>query len=223
MNNSPNLSRLFQLISPSLPIGSYTYSQGIEWAVEEGWIRNEEELRRWLNGLMENVICHQELPLFTRMYRAWQDQDMDSLDEWNGYCLASRETLELRQEEKNRARAFADVIRAVSDVDEKTFPRLKKSQLACFSFACVNWNIDLYQACEGLVWSWLENQVLAAVKIIPLGQTAGQRLVFELSTSLSDMVAEALLITDDDIGASSFALSIASSQHETQYTRLFRS
>lgn len=223
MGNSANLSRLFQLISPSLPIGAYTYSQGIEWAVEEGWIRNQEELRDWLQGLLENAICYQELPLFIRMYRAWQDQNSATLDKWNEYCLASRETLELRQEESNRARAFADVLKAVAEIDDQTLLRMKKSQLACFSYACVNWNIDLHQACEGLLWSWLENQILAAVKIIPLGQTAGQKLVFELSALLTGVIDKALLVDDDDIGSSSFALSIASSKHETQYTRLFRS
>ena len=102
-------------------------------------------------------------------------------------------------------------------------PILRSSQLACFSFACQRWGIDFTRAGQGLVMSWLENLVLAAVKIIPLGQTAGQQAIFELGRQIPPLVAAAAAVEDDEIGASSMALAIASANHETQYTRLFRS
>jgi urease accessory protein len=222
-DNPLALSRLFQLISPSLPIGSYTYSQGIEWAVEQGWIKTEQDLQDWLGGLLDTTQLYLELPLLIRMMQAWQAADQDALTYWNSYLLASRETAELRQEELNRARAFAQVIISLQEGAMVFKPQLIRSQHACFSYACVAWGVTQEQACYGLLWSWLENLALSAIKIIPLGQTAGQQVVFKLSEKFPQIIAQALTLQDDDIGASSMALAIASSRHETQYTRLFRS
>jgi urease accessory protein len=102
-------------------------------------------------------------------------------------------------------------------------PLLLQTQHAGFSFACQLWHIEDYHALYGLLWSWLENLVLAAVKIIPLGQSAGQRLIFELAGAIPSVIEKSMQLEDDDIGVSSMAMSIASSRHETQYTRLFRS
>lgn len=219
----PGLTRLFQLISPSLPIGSYTYSQGIEWSVEEGWITNQDELEAWLLGLLQTTQQHLELPLLIRFMQAWASADLQSLEHWNAYLLASRETAELRLEESNRARAFSQVLLGLDDSAQSFLPILMKTQHACFSYACQRWGISQQQACYGLAWSWLENQVLSAVKIIPLGQTAGQQVLFRLSEALPTIIHQARQLEDEELGASSMALSIASARHETQYTRLFRS
>lgn len=223
MHTDLSLCRLFQLISPSLPIGSYTYSQGIEWAVECGWIESEEDLFHWLKGQLDTSMTYLELPVFLRLFDSWSRQDEHSVDHWNQYLLSSRESLELRQEEVNRARAFTQVILSLDESAGDVKSQLIQTQHACLSYACVKWNIDSHQACLGLLWSWMENLVLAAVKIIPLGQTAGQRLIFRLSEYLDEVITRARHIEDDNLGYSSMALGIASSQHETQYTRLFRS
>ena len=223
MPSNMALSRLFQLISPSLPIGGYTYSQGIEWAVESGWIKTEQDVKSWLHGLLDTTILYQELPLLLRLMQAWSDDDLSKVSEWNDWLMASRETYELREEEKNRARAFTKVILSLDEKAEAVETHLNQTQLACFSYACTKWQIDQQQACYGFVWSWLENLVLSAVKIIPLGQTAGQRLIFELSESVPEIIQQASQLKDEEIGCSSMALSIASARHETQYTRLFRS
>ena len=217
------LHRLFQIISPSLPIGGYSYSQGIEWAVETGWIKTEQEVKCWLQGLIETTMRYQELPVLIRFMQAWSCSDDAALSKWNEWLIASRETRELREEEKNRARAFSKVILSLDETANAVEHQLIQSQLACFSYACHRWQIEKGQACSGFAWSWLENLVLSAVKIIPLGQTAGQRLMFELSESLPGIIQQALLLDDDDLGCSSLALSIASTRHETQYSRLFRS
>ena len=100
---------------------------------------------------------------------------------------------------------------------------LKQSQTATYAFACVNWQLDLTQTCQGFVWAWLENLVLSAIKIIPLGQTDGQLLLLNLGKLIPNVIEQAMQIDDESIGYSNPALAIASSLHETQYTRIFRS
>lgn len=217
------LSRLFQLISPSLPIGGYTYSQGIEWAVEEGWITNEADLFDWMSGLLQSNLAYLELPVLLRMQRAWRDEDYDQLRHWNRYLVASRETRELRDEERNRARALYKVLLALDEGVSQWQEVVEHSQHAGFSYACDRWLIDELTALQGFAWSWMENLVLAAVKIIPLGQSAGQRLLFKLSDPLSEAIQVSLEVDNADIGASSMAMVIASASHESQYSRLFRS
>jgi len=223
INRDLALTRLFQLISPSLPIGSYTYSQGIEWAVEQGWVQDEAQLQQWLKGLLETTMLYLDLPLLIRFMSAWSENDEQSIIKWNEYLLASRETHELRLEESNRARAFAQILISLEPEAQEMKPHLVMSQHACFSYACIRWGINVEQACYGLLWSWLENQTLSAVKIIPLGQTAGQQVVFKLTELFPRIIEQALTIDDEDLGASSLARAITSSRHETQYTRLFRS
>lgn len=218
------LLRLLHLVSPSLPIGSFTYSQGIEWAVEDGWIRTAEDLENWLENLLHTGMTYLDLPILQRLYTAVEQQDHDMLQYWIGYLNASRETSELLQEEKNRGRALTDLLIALEIPQAALWkPLLAQSQSAAFAVAAVHWQIPLQQAAYGYVWSWLENLVLAAVKIIPLGQTQGQKVLHRMTPLLPEIVHAALAISDEEIGASSPALAIASSRHETQYTRLFRS
>ena len=226
MNTSPNelaLARLLQLVSPSLPIGGYTYAQGIEWAVEAQWIGNQVELQQWLVGVMQSSLRYLELPLLQRMLAAWTGSDLARLEHWNEVLIASRETAELRLEEANRARAFYGVLKSLEPSADEYQWILRQSHIAGFSYACERWSIDFERAACGWLWSWLENLVLSAVKIIPLGQTAGQQIIFSLGALIPEVVAAAQTVADDEIGASSMAQAIASARHETQYTRLFRS
>ena len=227
MNTDPErqlaLARLLQLISPSLPIGGYTYSQGIEWAVEAQWISTEQDLYQWLDGLLQTQMQYLELPLLRLMFAAWEADDLGRLEQLNRTLIANRETRELRLEESNRARAFYDLLRALEPGAVEYQPLLTGSQLACFSFAAQRWRVAFDSAAVGLATSWIENLVLSAVKIIPLGQTAGQRVIFALASRLPPVVEAAAAVESDDIGASSMAMAIASARHESQYTRLFRS
>ncbi|QLQ32314.1 MAG: urease accessory protein UreF [Candidatus Thiothrix singaporensis] len=217
------LLRLLHLVSPSLPIGSFTYSQGIEWAVECGWIKTADELENWLENLLHSGMTYLDLPILQRLYAAVEQQDRDLLQYWIDYLNASRETGELLQEEKP-GRALTDLLIALEIPQAAAWkPQLAQNQAAAFAFAAVHWRIPLQQAAYGYVWSWLENLVLAAVKIIPLGQTQGQKILHGMTPLLPAVVQAGLAVGDEDIGASSPALAIASSRHETQYTRLFRS
>jgi len=218
------LTRLMHLVSPSLPIGSFTYSQGIEWAVEYGWIDSAESLGEWIEDQLTTSVLHLDLPVLQRLYAAAGEEDVDALESWAQFLIANRETAELRQEEINRGRALADLLVALGVPNAQAWKAiLAQCQAAGFAMAATAWGIPYRDAAGGYAWSWLENLVLAAVKIIPLGQTEGQQLLMRLAGILPDAVERSLTIGDDGIGASNPALAIASSRHETQYTRLFRS
>jgi urease accessory protein len=218
------LLRLMQLSSPSLPVGAFAYSQGIEWAVEAGWMRTADDLEAWLGDQLKSCQALVDLPLLLRMYKAALAGDRVAMRCWVDWLLAARETSELRSEEANRGRAMVDLLVSwglPGALDWK--PMLARSQAAGFAFAAASWEIPARDAALGYAWSWLENLVLAAVKIVPLGQTQGQRVLQRLIKVVPAAVDKALVLGDDEIGASSLALAIASSGHETQYTRLFRS
>ena len=223
-DHSLPLLRLMHLVSPSLPVGGFTYSQGIEWAVERGWIRDVADLEGWLDHQLHHALALLDLPVLVRLQRAVADDDIGDLQRWTGVLLAGRETSELRLEEANRGRALADLLVALGLGDAVRWrPTLCLCQAAGFAFAAARWRIDRRDTLLGYAWNWLENLVLAAVKIIPLGQTEGQRLLHRLLGGLPGVADTSLALDDEGIGASTPALAIASSRHESQYTRLFRS
>ncbi len=230
MNRTNELAqlRLFQLINPSLPIGSFTYSQGMEWAVENGWITDANTLFSWLESVLFDSLACLELPILSRLYDASKEQQTEQFSAWSQQLLASRETKELRQEEINRGRAVLMVLNKlpVSPTWPELLnwrPALLKTQAASFALASVKWKIPQKDLLMGYAWSWLDNAITVAIKLIPLGQSDGQAALYQLSELLPELVEQARAINDEKIGASTPALAIASSLHETQYTRLFRS
>ena len=220
----PGLIRLLQLTSPSLPIGGFTYSQGIEWAVEAGWIRTAAELEAWVADQLTQVLARVDLPILARLYDAARETDATRLETWIDRLIAARETAELRLEEANRGRALADLLVAWGMTGATDWrARLSRSQAAGLAFAAVAWTIPREPLVQGYAWSWAESLVLAGIKCVPLGQTAGQQLLARVAGRIPATVEYALRLDDAAIGASGPALAIASSRHETQYTRLFRS
>lgn len=226
MNSDGDVSliRLMQLCSSTLPIGGFTYSQGLEWAVECQWVTTEAELQDWLLDLIETNLQYLEIPLLQKMVGACRDQDEQALLIWSDILIAHRETSELRLEEVNRGRAMVrllvDLNMAISSSWQSA---IAKTQTAGFAFSIEQWAIPLDKAAQGFAWAWLENMVISGVKLVPLGQAAGQRILQNLAQPLLLAVEQGLALDDDDIGSSSPALAYASARHETQYTRLFRS
>ncbi len=221
------LIRLLQLASPALPVGAYSYSQGLEAACEAEIVRDKESARQWISDVLQFNIATMEAPIVARLYRAWQLEDLKSAVYWNQYFLASRETMELRAETEQMGYSLAKLlvdgkfcdpvqVTTLADLQPKGFP-------AAFSFAAASFSVPLDEALTAYLWSWLENQVIGAVKLIPLGQVAGQSLLFELGQDLPRIVERALSLADEELCNFSPGLAILSGQHETQYSRLFRS
>lgn len=222
-NNLSDL-RLYQLISPSLPIGSFTYSQGLEWAIEAQWITDTPSLKHWLSSVLDHSIVTLELPILVRLLNAFHDADEASVVRWTQWLIACRETSELRKEEQQRGAALARLLPNLGvSIPENLAVYVAKCQLTGFALAAYQWGIEAQKLCYGYCWGWLENIVLAGVKLIPLGQTDGQKIMFELAQKIPVSVEKSLTLKDFDIHSSTPALAIASSRHETQYTRLFRS
>ena len=224
MINDLALLRLLQLVSPGLPIGMYSYSQGLERAIDDGWVTTADEVHEWLEGLLEHGLTQIDLPVMMRLFDAWTLADNEAVVRWSKILTACRETSELRAEDRQTGQALARLLVALELDDATAWLRKPEATFATlFSLAAVRWAVPKRQAAIGYLWSWLENQVLCAVKLVPLGQVAGQRLLIALASRLPEQINRALLLTDDEIGSSAFGLALASSRHETQYSRLFRS
>jgi urease accessory protein len=218
------LLRLLQWVSPSLPIGGFTYSQGLEWAVEAGWVDGEATLADWLGQVLRDGLAPVDLPALARLHRACREDDERALAHWATWLQACRETAELRLEERQRGRALAALLVDLGVPHAATWrPLLETTAIAGFALAAAADGIPVRDAALGYAWAWLESQVIAAVKLIPLGQTAGQRVQRRLAGDVVAAVERALQLPDEALGGSLPALAIASSRHETQYTRLFRS
>jgi len=221
------LVRLLQLASPALPIGAYSYSQGLEWEVESGTVGDAASARIWIGDLLELVVARGEAAVASRLITAAEHCDWPAFVRWNGWFRASRETAELRAETEQMGGSLVRLALELGLLDASArdvLPRLDPVVLpSAYALAARGFAVPGDCALTAYVWSWLENQVLAAVKLIPLGQVAGQRLLVALGSSIPQVVATAMSLSDDQISTFAPGFAIASARHETQYTRLFRS
>jgi len=203
-----NLVRLLQLASPTLPVGAYSYSQGLEAAVEAGMVHDAASAEAWIADALEYSMGRFEAPILWRMMRG---------EALNDLFLAGRETAELRAETLQMGHSLAKL---VDELGLGSVPLEEPAYPTVYAFAVEQLKLDPREALVAYLWSWLENQVMAAVKAIPLGQTAAQRILLSLGQRLeaiADAAPSALL--------SNFVpgLAMLSASHETQYSRLFRS
>jgi urease accessory protein len=221
------LARVLRLASPMLPVGAFSYSQGLESAIEQGWVRDEASAQRWIGDVLECSVGRFEAIVWCRLYRAWQDLSDADVSAWNDTFLAARESAEFRAETVQMGYSLRKLLCESGEFDEATLAPLRSVQEpafpTAFSFACAAWQIPERQALLGYLWAWVENQVSAAMKAIPLGQMSGQRLLAALSARLGPLVEAALVMKDEDITNCAPGLAIASCRHEVQYSRLFRS
>jgi urease accessory protein len=218
------LAQLLRLASPMLPVGAYSYSQGLEWAVEEGIVRDEQTALRWISDALAFNIGTLEAPFWRRLYEAWSTNDGAVAGRWNDRFLAARETAELRAETVQMGEALKLVLQATGEIDAGPLDRIEQAAFpTAFSFAAQRLGVPLREGMIGYLWAWGENQVSAAMKLVPLGQSSGQRILVKLIGLLPGIVAGALEGDDDRLSNFAPGLAIASSRHETQYTRLFRS
>jgi urease accessory protein len=205
-----SLARLLQLASPTLPVGAYSYSQGLESAIEAGYVKDAGTAQEWIADVLEFSVARMEAPVLRAQIVA-PSQAM------NDFFVATRETAELRAETLQMGQALSRLLGDLAipvPVEEPAYP-------TAYAVAVRHWNIEPREAVVAYLWSWLENQVMAALKAVPLGQTAGQKILLALGDRLGG-------IADLRIGESSWSnfapgLAVLSARHETQYSRLFRS
>lgn len=216
--------RLRQLTSAALPVGAFAYSQGLESAVELGWVSGAAQAEQWLGGLLEHALGGLEVPLLARLMAAFQAHDDAGAQRWSALLLALRDTAELRAQERALAGAWAALLAGLDVPGAQHWSQLpQRTALALYALGATHFGIGVAAAARGCVWAWLEAQASVAVRAVPLGHAAAQRMVHALAPRIPGVVARGLALADEDIGAGTAALAIASSRHETQYSRLFRS
>ncbi|MBC54775.1 MAG: urease accessory protein UreF [Gammaproteobacteria bacterium] len=213
--------RLLHLSSAGLPVGAYAFSHGLEYAIEAGWLKKDADIERWLSAQLRFSVATLDLPILLRLGQALAINDHTAVRYWNALILASRETHELQLTDTATGLALQKLL------PEFGVPVITiqgpVSFVTAFAQAAQHWAIDAHMAGLGLCWSWIENQVNAATKLLPMGQTQAQRMMHSLQAQVPAAIAAAANVEDDSMGASLPALSLASMHHETQYSRLFRS
>jgi len=215
------LSRLLQLASPMLPVGAYSYSQGLETAIETGLVHNPQTVSDWIADVLTLYLGRFELPLLWRMCDAFRDGT--DVEVWNAMYRAGRDTSEGRAETLQMGYSLTKLLNdlnvadaALNDIAEVTFP-------AAYASASVRWNIPTESCVQAYAWAWLENQVAAAMKTVPIGQVAGQKILMALGEMIPGVVKAAADLPEEDISSFAPGLSLAACHHEIQYSRLFRS
>lgn len=216
------LLRLLQLTSPALPVGGFAFSHGLEAAVAAGWVRTEADLATWLDGVLSEGIAGIDVPLLARCHAAAAAGDTAGLQQWNDEALAWRETSELQLADIAMGGALARLLRGLPDLTV-VLPVRDIGWVAAFASAAVALDLEIRPAALAYFWSVAENQITCALKLMPIGQSAGQRLLLQCSNRLPVLATAALARADEAIGSNALAVSFASAWHETQYSRLFRS
>jgi urease accessory protein len=196
----------------------------METAVDKGWVCTEQHTLGWLRGQLCQLLGALDIPLLLRMHRAWIADDTAALRHWNRWLLAAREAAELYAEDCQMGGSLLKLLPELGLARARIWPEEEMSSFAlAFALASVEWGVSAEEAARGYAWAWCENQVAAAVKLIPLGQTAGQRTLLALAEAIPETVSRAAILEDDAIGQVAPGFAMACALHETQYTRLFRS
>ena len=218
---------LLRLASPQLPIGGYSYSQGLEMAVENGRVTDPVTAARWISDQLLLNLARFEAPLLLAHCQAAADQDWNTLQRLCDEQRASRETRELHQESRQMGYSLQQLLTGLPELDEPArlfLAQQREPHLALgWALAARAWGISPADALAAWLWSWLENQLAVLMKTLPLGQQAAQRMTSELSPALQQAQQHASTLDSSHMGSAAFGLSLASMAHERQYSRLFRS
>ncbi|RON98675.1 urease accessory protein UreF [Pseudomonas moraviensis] len=218
---------LLRLASPQLPIGGYSYSQGLEMAVDNARVNNPDSARRWISDQLLLNLARFEAPLLLAHCRAAADENWADLQLLCENHRASRETRELHLESRQMGYSLQQLLNGLPELDASArdfLAQITEPHLAlCWALAARAWGISPQDALAAWLWSWLENQLAVLMKTLPLGQQAAQRLTSELLPLLQQAQHDASQINPEHIGSAAFGLSLACMAHERQYSRLFRS
>lgn len=222
-----SLLQLMWLASPALPVGGFSYSEGLESAVEAGLVTNEAQAGDWLLDQLTLSLARADLAVAGKAFKAWQRGDGATVAELNAWVTTTRESAEMRLQTEQMGRSLVEWVknRGVSDARVATLAALSPAPTwpVAFALAAAQTGAPLREAMLSFCFGWAENMMQAALKAVPLGQSGGQRVLARLSAAIPDAVDHALALADSERQAFTPMLAILSAQHETQYSRLFRS
>ncbi|MFK7965150.1 MAG: urease accessory protein UreF [Burkholderiaceae bacterium] len=228
---------LMRLASPALPIGGFSYSQGLESAIEARWVTDTESLAQWLLDALSLNVGQYEAPMVFSMARAVRAENPGLAEQLNDDYLASRETAELHAETCQMGYSLLRLLAGLSETSQVNAVRrampaqasnwIDQERPASLPFAWAMasnyFNLLPAQSLSAYAWAWLENQVAAAIKAVPLGQQAGQIVFDRVQPALANALEEASAMSPSDLSNFAPGAALASTWHETQYSRLFRS
>ena len=224
------LLQLIWLASPALPIGGFSYSEGIEAAVDAQLVTNEETAAVWLLDQLHQTLARSDLAVVAQALVAWRDNDADRIAALDAWVLQTRESSEFRQQTEQMGRSLLEWLKAVrpevrrsARAEPVDTPATPLTYPVAFALAASASGAQPRDCLLAFAFGWAENMVQAVLKSVPLGQSAGQRVLRQLANDIPAAVDVALGLHDADRQAFSPMLAILSARHETQYSRLFRS
>ena len=220
------LMMLMQLASPALPVGGFSYSEGLEAAVEHGLVHDEASAQTWLIDQLLLVQARSDLAVLAQAMAAWAQPDVPRLQQLNDWLLQTRETHEMRLQTEQMGRSLVDWLGNQTQADAERLSicaALPPTWPVAFALALHTHHAPVREGLLTSAFGWAENMVQAALKSVPLGQRSGQRILAALSAAIPEAVSHAMGLSDDDRQAFAPRLAILSARHETQYSRLFRS
>jgi urease accessory protein len=233
------LLRLLQLSSPLLPVGAYSYSEGLESLISQGIVYDRVTLQAWLSRELQAGAIRVETAVMDRAYLAGMQFDVAAvptdcismaavvarLQYWNQWLSAARETEELRQQSWQMGGSLTKLVVELTPAIQDLIVSIDRpcNYAIAFGATAQYWQIDRQATIAAFLHSWVTNQIGAGIKLIPLGQTAGQQILWQLQELLNILSARIPTLADEDLYTCSWGLSLASMQHETLYSRLFRS
>ncbi len=221
-----SLLQLMWLASPALPIGGFSYSECLEAAVDTARVATESQATSWLLDQLHLSLARADLAVIAQAVPAWQGADHTRIAALNAWVLQTRESSELRAQTEQMGRSLLEWLRnhtTASAAQIETLAALQPTYPLAFALAASSTGAALRDCLLSYAFGWAENMVQAAIKSVPLGQSAGQRILSSLSAEIPAAIDHALLLADTERQAYSPMLAILSAQHEIQYSRLFRS
>lgn len=227
--SAASLLQILWLASPALPVGGFSYSEGLEATVDAGLVHDEASAAAWLTDQLHLALARSDLAVVAQAIPAWRRNDLARINELNHWVLQTRETVEFRLQTEQMGRSLLEWSRQLGELGAGVFEQLQSAQLdpptypvAC-ACAAASADASVRDSLVGYAFGWAENMVQASIKSVPLGQSAGQRTLARLAQDIPLAVDHAMALPDAERQAFSPMLAILSARHETQYSRLFRS
>lgn len=224
--SASSLIQLIWLASPALPVGGFSYSEGLEVAVERAGVVTEDAAKNWLTDQLNLTLARGDLPVIAQAIPAFRRCDLVRVRQLNDWVLHTRETSELRLQAEQMGRSLLDWLRNHDGANTEhinAYAQMQPTYPVAFALAVSQTVADVRDCLLAYAFGWAENMMQAALKSVPLGQSSGQRILAALSREIPTAVEAAMRLLDSERQAFAPMLAILSSQHETQYTRLFRS